>query len=92
MLLNMSKPGKSVWQCYVRKLSQNAEAWRDQRDHLPWFRGLAEAAGWIHWEVLQRVSAALGAGLSFAQRIRKRVPARIPENVNSGDDDVLRRL
>src|ERR1700685_4039785 len=43
-------------------------------------------------QVLQRVSAALGAGLSFARRLRKRVPTRIPENVNDGYDDVLRRL
>jgi hypothetical protein len=33
-----------------------------------------------------------GARLSFARRLRKRVPTRIPENVSGGNDDVLRRL
>src|SRR5580698_11284830 len=40
----------------------------------------------------QRLSATFGARLSFARRLRKRVPTRIPENVSGGDDDVLRRL
>jgi putative transposase len=36
--------------------------------------------------------ATLGARLSFARRLRKRAPTRIPENISRGDDDVLRRL
>src|ERR1700733_14011369 len=42
--------------------------------------------------ILNVVTDTLGARLSFARRLRKRVPTRIPENVSGGDDDVLRRL
>src|SRR3984957_13272524 len=42
--------------------------------------------------MLNVVTDTLGARLSFGRRLRKRVPTRIPENVNGGDDDGLRRL